>query len=264
MIKKLAVGVGALLSLGLVGLVVLGVVANRPVPQAAPSAEADVLARAMMAAVHAEKWDETGAVEWTFADRNHHLWDRQRGYVRVEGGTGRVLVRLHDRTGVAFKDGQPVPAAELQNVLNRAYAAWVNDSFWMMGPAHLFDEGTTRALVKDDDGTDGVLVRYASGGVTPGDSYLWLAGPDHVPNAWRMWVKIIPVGGLRVTWEGWTPLDTGVQVATAHHAAGVNQPTVTGVRGARTLQQLVPGADPFAQLEGAAPAAQPASMPAAP
>ncbi|MFK7928625.1 MAG: hypothetical protein AB8H79_10590, partial [Myxococcota bacterium] len=47
-------------------------------PVSAPSAEADALAREMIAAVHADAWENTGAVSWTFAGYHEHLWDRDR------------------------------------------------------------------------------------------------------------------------------------------------------------------------------------------
>jgi hypothetical protein len=40
------------------------------------------------------------------------------------------------------------------------------------------------------------LLIYASGGSTPGDSYMFRR-PKLQAKAWRMWVSIIPVGGLK-------------------------------------------------------------------
>ena len=39
-----------------------------------------------------------------------------------------------------------------------------------------FDAGTTRLAIPDED--NALLVRYASGGVTPGDAYGWYLAPD--------------------------------------------------------------------------------------
>jgi hypothetical protein len=49
------------------------------------------------------------------------------------------------------------------------------------------DEGTTRSLVKNEDKTNGLLVSYASGGVTPGDAYLWKLDANGLPQSYKMW-----------------------------------------------------------------------------
>jgi hypothetical protein len=37
-----------------------------------------------------------------------------------------------------------------------------------------------------------------------------------VPEKYKMWVKIIPIGGVEATWEQWTKTKTGVSIATKH------------------------------------------------
>jgi hypothetical protein len=270
MVKKIVLGALVLLGVAVGTLVVVLMVMSKPRPVGTPSAEADAMAAALMASVNADKWAETGAVRWTFAGRNRHLWDRARGLARVTSGSTVTWLRLADRTGVVQEGGAVVsgPAAEKQ--LERAWAAWVNDSFWMMGPAKLMDPGTTRALVTLEDGLKGLMVSYGEGGVTPGDAYVWIPGADGKPKEWRMWVKIIAVGGARSTWDAWQQLSTGPWVATRHTTQGLNSPPVDDLAGASTLAALEPGPDPFAPLltapagTGASAASQPASQPASP
>ena len=84
--------------------------------------------------------------------------------------------------------------------------------------------------------------------MTPGDTYQWFVGADDLPRAWRMYVKVLRLKGLELTWEDWQPLSTGALVATRHKTAGFTAVRLSGVAGAPTLAALEPGPDPFAPL----------------
>lgn len=255
MMRRLAKLFVALVVLLVLGLGMARVALNAPRPEATPGADGDALAERVRAAVNAQAWEQTGAVTWVFAGRNRHLWDRQRGLDRVSWGDTVVLVDLGKQQGRATRGGKAVEGRAGERLVEKAYAAWVNDSFWLNPVVKVFDEGTSRAVVplEEEDragaAAEGLLVSYSSGGLTPGDSYLWLLGPDDVPVAWRMWVSVIPVGGARASWEGWTTLATGAKVSTKH-ALGPVTMEITELAGAATLAELAPGPDPFAALMG--------------
>jgi len=238
------------LSVGVVGagLVVTVLVASDPLPRATPSAEADAVARAVERAVRVDAWERTGAVRFTFMGQRSYLWDRTRALVRVRQGDEEVLLR--GSWGRVWEGGREVRGAAARSRTESAYRMFLNDSFWMNPLAKLFDAGTTRALVPLPGGGRGLLVSYATGGVTPGDSYLWElppAGRGDTPLAWRMWVSVLPIEGLRATWEGFVTLSTGARIATRHHV-GPAPVTLGDLAGATTLTELEPGADPFARL----------------
>jgi hypothetical protein len=190
----------------------------RPVPTGVAGPEAEAAADRMLAAVDAEAWARTGAIRWSMTGR-HHTWDKANGKARVRWGDNDVTVDTN------------APAAD--ELSQRAYAWWANDSFWLNPVVKVRDPGTERFL------TDrGLLVRYTSGGVTPGDAYLWEIGDEGLPTQWRMWVQVLPVKGLRVTWEDWVTLATGARVATTHRFAGTLAMRVEGLVGAETLGAL--------------------------
>ena len=60
-------------------------------------------------------------------------------------------------------------------------------------------------------------MRYLDGGVTPGDEYLWFVDKDGLPTGFKMWVKIIPIGGVYASWQNWITLKGGARIATEHH-----------------------------------------------
>ncbi|MEZ4459392.1 MAG: hypothetical protein R3E66_06620 [bacterium] len=220
-----------------------------PRPKGTRDARADELAQRMMASVNADAWQRTGAITWTFRGSNHHLWDRQRQLARVRTGDLEVFVDLKTQKGVAFEDGVRLEGDERDEAVKDAYAAWANDSFWLVAMNKAFDPGTTRSRVPSEDGREALMVEYSSGGVTPGDVYLWHFDENGRPVSWQMWVSIIPIDGLSATWEDWVALPTGAYVSTAHDV-GIFSIDITDLDAAESLAQLVDGPDPFAVLTG--------------
>lgn len=257
--RRVAVGCASVIVL--IVALIFGVVKmlDQPRPDGVVGPEADALARRMMAAVDVDAWQRTGAVRWDFAGRQQHLWDRQRNFVRVRFDGNEVLLDLDTRHGLATARGEAVEGPEREALLTSAWEFWVNDSFWLNPVAKLFDDGTERALVSLESGSgdvedgpkaaEGLLVTYTSGGVTPGDAYLWIVGPDGLPIAWRMWTEILPAGGIDASWDGWTTLATGAKIATRHHTP-IFELVLSNVEGAATLGELLPAdaSDPFAPL----------------
>lgn len=235
------------LLLALAGAAILYAVVDRPLPAGKPGPQAEALARRLLEAVDAAAWQRTGAVRWTFAGRHSHLWDRERHLARVRWDDLEVQIDLNRRTGLAWRDGTLLSPADAAEYVDTAWGYWVNDAFWLNPVVKLFDPGTALQLVSQPDAEPGLLVTYAAGGTTPGDSYLWIPGPNGLPKAWRMWVSILPVGGIRASWEGWTTLATGARVATRHRIVFFTL-KLTDVAGAATLDRLEPGPDPFLPL----------------
>ncbi len=217
---------------------------DQPRPTGETGEAAEALAARIEDSIDLGAWARTGAVRWTHAGRNQHLWDKRRGLCRVRWDDVEVLLHEGGSAGRAYRGGVEVTGEEGLALRERGYAAWVNDSFWLNPLAKIHDEGTTRRLVADDQ----LLVEYASGGLTPGDAYLWHVGRDGLPTAWQLWVTMLPVGGARITWERWVTLDTGARVSTRHAAPLGIVIEVTDVEGAATLEELVGPADPFAPI----------------
>lgn len=211
------------LGLGLLGLIaiaiVAGVIANESMPEGTSGAAADALARKMETAVNKEAWDSTRFVGWEFPTGTVYLWDKDKHAVVVEWDDNKVLLDTRDRTGKVYIAGTEVTDSEKRSeLLEKAWSQFANDSFWLCAPMKAFDPGTTRKVV-DDDGKEALLVHYSSGGVTPGDSYLWELDDSGLPVAWRMWVNIIPVGGLRFTWDDWKGDAASPKIAQDHAGA---------------------------------------------
>ena len=233
-------------SLILIGLAV-GWYIHEPLPEGKSGPEADRLAREMLAAVDGEAWDSTKIVAWSFAGMHHYLWDRERHLVRVRWDEEEVLLDPDNISGLAYSGGEMVDSSRNRQLVERAWKYFCNDSFWLNAPAKVFDPGTVRELIETEDGRKGLLVRYTSGGVTPGDSYLWVLGEDGLPQYWRMWASIVPVGGIRSTWQGWEELYSGAKIATRHQT-GFYTLEITGLDSAGSWSGMGLDDDPFLAL----------------
>ena len=216
-----------------------------PPPDGTSGPEADAAAHAVEKAANVEAWNATGAVRFT-AFGHHHLWDRKRNLARVEWGGHKVILDVGKKTGVAWTDGKLVEGKASDELVDKAWKLHLNDGFWLNPLGKLFDAGVTRALA-DVDGKQALIIRYSSGGATPGDAYVWFLGDDGLPNRWRMYAHILPIPGLEATWEDWTLLTTGAKVSARHKIAGFDAVRMEDLEAARSLAELVPE-DPFVAL----------------
>ena len=224
----------------------LGWLMHEKRPQGSPGSQAEALTEKMLRAVDAAAWDSIEVVSWNFGDRNLHIWDKKRHYARVQWGSYDVLVDIDPRIGIARKNGQIVTGKASQKLVNQAWHRWANDSFWLNPIVKAVDPGTERSLIRLEDGSEALLVTYTRGGATPGDSYLWIVDENGRPTHWKMWVNILPVGGLQFSWENWLTLPGGAQVATLRK--GLFNVPIKDIKSGK-IADVAPEGDPFAALE---------------
>jgi hypothetical protein len=203
----------AILALIIVGYLVL----NEKLPTGENPTKADELANKMLKALNKSAWDSTNVIAWTHKGGHQFVWDKRNELVQVKWDKNDVLLNLKEwNKGKAFSEGKEVTDGQLDVLRGKAWSIFCNDSYWLIAPYKVFDEGVTRKIVKSEDGLEALLVSYASGGVTPGDSYLWFLDKNATPTAYKMWVKILPIGGVSATWEDWKTTETGAIIAQNH------------------------------------------------
>lgn len=196
---------------------------NEKLPTGENPAKADELANKMLKSLNKSAWDSTNVVVWTFKGGHQFVWDKKKQLVQVKWDKNDVLLNLKEwNKGKAFSDGKEVTDEQLDVLRGKAWSFFCNDSFWLIAPYKVFDEDVSRKIVKNKDGSEALLVSYASGGVTPGDSYLWFLDKNATPTAYKMWVKIIPIGGVSATWEDWKTTETGAIIAQSHKLGPLN------------------------------------------
>lgn len=177
---------------------------------------AEALADQVMTALGGmEAWDAARLVEFGFAGRRQHAWDRHRGLSRVEGteedGTKWVAIQdLGSREGRAWVDGEEVRGERAAELLERGYGAWVNDTYWLVMPYKLGDPGValTYEGEREIEGERREVLGLAFEGVglTPGDRYWVYVDPDSgLVTHWAYRLEDMERDAEPVAWrwEGW-------------------------------------------------------------
>jgi hypothetical protein len=213
----LKISIGLIVFL-LTSFAIVYLVYNEPLPKSSNPERADVLAQKMLSAINNETYVKTRNIEWTFAGGAHeYKWDKEMGKVAVKWNDYLVNLNLaNPNASKVYKNSKEVLDDNKSEIIQKAMDNFNNDSFWLVAPFKLFDKGTKRYLVTLEDGSDGLLVTYSSGGSTPGDSYLWKLQTNGFPISFKMWVKIIPIGGLEASWDDWKVMENGAYFPSSH------------------------------------------------
>ena len=232
--------------IGFVFIFLFWSVIAEPLPDGKEGKKAEDLTDRILKDINYEAWVHTGVVEWSFRGIRNHLWDRERHFARLEWDDCISWIDLSTRTGRVKCQNQFLINPQNQEKLNEAWEIWANDSFWLNPLAKLRDEGTTRKIIETPNNLPSLLVTYQTGGVTPGDSYLWKINNSGRVTDCQMWVKVLPVGGMQFTWDGWIKLSTGAMISSSHK--GFVSVNLTDIRAGHNLKSLYPNEDPFRLL----------------
>ena len=220
-----------------------------PAPGAAPQAfdpaqsdpRAVAIADLMMAALGGPRaWEQTRFLHFAFAvERSSgrtalrtHLWDRREGRLRYQA-TGKdgapfvVLIDLDSRRGEAYRlpreaaaqgaagEGLRAPARidpeASRPLLEEAYEAWINDTYWVLMPYKMKDPGVRLKYAgeasRDGEEYDLLDLTFDGVGLTPGDRYrAHVNRKTHLMDRWSYILQDDPPGSEPTVWDwkGWT------------------------------------------------------------
>jgi hypothetical protein len=233
--KKILKIIGVLLLALVIGVLIFGYSINEKEPIGIESPEADQMVQSIYTNLNKTAWDSTQWVKWSFPRGHHYVWDKQNNRVQVKWDDIEVVLDLNTQKGIVKKAGVLLSDKEAETAYKKAYSMFCNDSFWLTAPFKLTDPNTTRTIVSFPDGRKGLKVTYGNGGVTPGDSYVWFLDEKGIPTSFKMWVSIIPIGGITATWDNWVTLPTGAKLAASHLIAGKVESIATSIDGGMGL-----------------------------
>ena len=190
---------------------------NEDLPEGVQGTEADALATKMLKALNHDAYLNTDYIEWTFKNRHHYKWEKNESSCNVYWKNYKVDLNLASlENSKAYIHSFEVEGEQASNLIDKATKYFNNDSFWLVAPYKVFDEGTERRLVILEDGSQGLLVTYTSGGTSPGDSYLWMFDENFKPTSFKMWTSVLPIDGLKASWNHWTTTESGALLPTFH------------------------------------------------
>lgn len=211
--KKLFKIIGFAVLLLLVSTVVYFLINNESLPLGKKGKEADALASKMLQAINNEAYKNTEIIEWNFTGNHYYKWKKKENIVEVSWDDNKVILHTTAPEKSVVYDNNLL--VENQETIKQAIDLFNNDSFWVVAPYKIFDPGTERSIV-NYEGKEALLITYNSGGTTPGDSYLWILDETYMPVAFKMWTKIIPIGGVYATWDDWKTTESGIKLPKSH------------------------------------------------
>ena len=218
--KILKITTGIVIFLTLPSLLFFGFIYfkyNEDLPVGSNPEQADVLANKMLNALNYDAYKNTNYIEWMFKSRRFYKWKKNKQTCLVSWKDYKVDLNLKDYAmSKAYIHNFSVEGEIGDDLIDKAIKYFNNDSFWLVAPYKIFDTGTKRTIVKLEDGSDGLLVTYTTGGSTPGDSYLWHLDNTGKPTHFQIWASILPIDGLKASWTNWITTETGAQLPTFH------------------------------------------------
>ncbi|MHB0754203.1 hypothetical protein [Polaribacter sp. M15] len=192
--------------------------------------KANNLADKILKAIHHKNYKNTKFLEWSFGGKRTFKWNKDAHIVDVSWDDFRVNLYPADiaKSTVYFEGIKQEDTDE--KVVKRAWDIFNNDSFWLVAPHKLYDDGVVRNIEKID-GKEALRVTYTSGGTTPGDSYVWLLDENYIPKSYKMYLKNGRMNGTPATWQDWITTESGTLLPTNHTFANGNQLSMGKVKG---------------------------------
>jgi hypothetical protein len=189
---------------------------NPPTTGVSSDPKAVAVADATLAAMGGQAgWDGTHYLRFTFAGRRTHYWDKWTGRHRLEGKTKEneayvVLDNVNTHQGTAYVGGKAVEGDKGAKMVENSYAAWINDTYWLLMPYKLKDSGVNLSYVGEQhlDGKDydEIGLTFGPVGLTPGDHYFaWFNRSTHLMDRWAYLLQDQPRDAAPTVWlwQGW-------------------------------------------------------------
>jgi hypothetical protein len=192
--------------------------------------EANILANKILKAINHEAYQKTKFIEWSFREKRFFKWDKKQHIIDVSWDSIRVNLQPNNMEKSTVFIHENLQKNVDKTIVEKAEAIFNNDSFWLVAPHKLYDNGTIKTI-KKIDGKDALHIKYTSGGSTPGDSYTWILDENFIPKSYKMYVPSMNMEGLDATWEDWITTESGALLPKNHLVAGKTILSMGNVKG---------------------------------
>lgn len=192
----------------------------------ADARSAEIAEEVMDAMGGARAWNDTRYLSWKFMGARQHYWDKWTGNVRIESNDVVILMNVNTKTGHVQKGGvDVVDAATLNSYLERGYAWWVNDSYWMFMPYKLRDPGVDltyagERTLANGKPADVLTMTFRNVGLTPNNKYdVMVDRETGLVVQWSYYENATDTEPKMTTpWDGWQQFGD-IKLATQHGQA---------------------------------------------
>lgn len=189
---------------------------NEPIPAAKYDNNTQLMVDSIKSFINYDQYIHTDYLSWTFKKRHHFKWYKNKGLCEVYWENIKVKLELNNQeNSLVYINEKLIDVSQYEPYIEKAVKLFNNDSFWLLAPFKLEDEGTIHRTTLIDN-KKALMVTYTKGGTTPGDTYVWLFDEKGNPKSFKMWVDLIPIGGLEATWNDWILTDSKIKLPTVH------------------------------------------------
>ena len=156
-------------------------------------------------------WDATRYITWRFFGKRLHVWDKWTGNIRFEDTNNTVLMNIHTQQGRAWHNTtEQTNPDTLAQMLEKAYHAWINDSYWLVMPYKLKDSGVTLKYLTPGYTEAGRLadileLTFKEVGLTPENKYhVYIDREDKLVTQWDFFPTAdTPEPRFKTPWTNW-------------------------------------------------------------
>ncbi|MFD2246493.1 DUF6503 family protein [Pontibacter ruber] len=161
---------------------------------ATTDAKAKAIAQKVLRNMGGQKgWDNTRFLAWTF-NGQYQVWDKHQNKFRWEKDSLVAIIDTQTKEGKVYADGKELTGQEeVQKLKERAYALWINNSYWLVMPFKLQDPGVQLKYVGEEKTMDGAVadvlqMTFENVGLTPQNKYkLWVDKKQGLITQWAFY-----------------------------------------------------------------------------